>query len=128
MARQARYLERTDAGGWVRPDAWATNAKHVLLSIRNGMDSFFEWLAVQKDQDTGSEQSGNGLERSVRSACRDPRTVSELWCIAVFSDGVFQPMMMAINESDTTQEHDEHAIGRAKHSASRKAVVVRQPH
>jgi hypothetical protein len=74
----------------------------VLLSIRNGMDSFFEWLAVQKDQDS-SEQSGNGLERSVRSACRDLRTVSELWCIAVFSDGVFQPMMIAINESDTTK-------------------------
>jgi hypothetical protein len=86
----------------VRPDAWATNAKHVLLSIRNGMDTFFEWLAVQKDKDTGNaETSGNALERSVRNACRDPRTVSELWCIAVFSDGVFQPMMIAVNESDT---------------------------
>lgn len=86
----------------VRPDAWATNAKHVLLSIRNGMDTFFEWLAVQKDNDTGNAQtSGNALERSVRNACRDSRTVSELWCIAVFSDGVFQPMMIAINESDT---------------------------
>jgi hypothetical protein len=83
----------------VRPDAWATNAKHVLLSIRNGLDTFFEWLAVQKDQDS-KEQSANGLERSVRNACRDPRTVRELWAIAVFSDGLFQPLMVAINEDD----------------------------
>ena len=81
----------------VRPDAWATNAKHVLLSIRNGLDTFFEWLALQKDQN-GKEQSANGLERSVRKACRDPRTVSDLWAIAVFSDGLFQPLMMAIND------------------------------
>jgi hypothetical protein len=86
----------------VRPDAWATNAKPILLSIRNGMDTFFEWLAFEKNQGTG-EQSGNALERCVRNACRDSRTVSELWSIAVFSDGVFQPMMIAINESDKSK-------------------------
>ena len=50
----------------VRPDAWATNAKHVLWSIRNGLDTFCEWLGVQKDLN-GKEQSANGLERCAQS-------------------------------------------------------------
>jgi hypothetical protein len=35
----------------------------------------------------------------VRNTCRDPRTVSDLWAIAGFSDGLFQPLMMAINDN-----------------------------
>jgi hypothetical protein len=84
----------------VRPDARARNAKPILQACQHGLDAFFDWLAVQKDQDN-KEKKANGLERSVRNACCDPRTVSELWATAVFSDGLFQPMMMAINESDT---------------------------
>ncbi len=81
----------------VRPDAWARNAKPILLARQHGLDAFFDWLAVQKDQDNG-EKKANRLESSVRNACRDERTVNELWAIAAFSDGLFQPMMMAINE------------------------------
>jgi hypothetical protein len=80
-----------------RPDAGATNARRVLETMVNGLDQFWTWLQQSKSND---EAADNKLVSSVKAALADASVVAGAWLIAVLSDGLFQPLMYAINERD----------------------------
>jgi hypothetical protein len=80
-----------------RPDAGATNARRVLETMANGLDLFWTWLQQSKSSD---EAADNKLVSSVKAGLADASIVAGAWLIAVLSDGLFQPLMYAINERD----------------------------
>jgi hypothetical protein len=80
-----------------RPDAGATNARRVLETKANGLDQFWTWLQQSKSSD---EAADNKLVSSVKSGLSNASIVAGAWMIAVLSDGLFQPLMYAINERD----------------------------
>lgn len=80
-----------------RPDAGATNARRVLETMVNGLDQFWTWLQQSKSSD---EAADNKLVSSVKAGLADAAVVAGVWLIAVLSDGLFQPLMSAINERD----------------------------
>jgi hypothetical protein len=88
----------------VRPEAWAKMAKVLLLAAEQliGKDGFFEWYRRHK-QTSGGENNEklNRLELSVKAGLACQHTRKHLWLIAVLSDGLFQPLMIAINEDPT---------------------------
>src|SRR3954471_1007292 len=103
MGKRDRLKGLTPVVG-VRPEAWAKMAK-VLLHAAEQMlekDGFFEWYSRHK-QSSGGENNErlNRLERSVKAGLACPHTRKQLWLIAVLSDGLFQPLMIAINEDPT---------------------------
>ena len=90
----------------VRPDARMKNAKPLLLTVANSIESYWTWRSTQRVSGGGGggggddETSENGLVTKVKSDLRNGRIVAELWLIAALSDGFIQPLMYAINEDD----------------------------
>jgi hypothetical protein len=80
-----------------RPDAGATNARRMLETKANGLDQFWTWLQQSKSSD---EAADNKLVSSVKAGLANASVVAGAWLIAVLSDGLFQPLMYAINERD----------------------------
>jgi hypothetical protein len=84
-----------------RPDAGATNARRLLETMVNGLDQFWTWLQQSKSSDESAE---NKLISSVKAALANLSVVGGLRLIAVLSDGLFQPLMYAINEHDQDKD------------------------
>lgn len=74
----------------VRDDAWATNARPLLLAIEGGIEQFFD----------SRGKSENRLISAVREQLQSPGVRAQLWLIATISEGLLQPLRFAINKNE----------------------------